>query len=60
MKRQYKNLKGCLLFATCLLAMEAGAQGYSPAAIEQLKMPRLWFQSQNAAGTAFDGCAKIN
>lgn len=54
MKRQYKNLKGCLLFATCLLAMEAGAQGYSPAAIEQLKMQRLWFQSQNAAGTAFD------
>lgn len=54
MKRQYKNIKGCLLFATCLFAMEAAAQGYSPASIEQLKMQRLWFQSQNAAGTAFD------
>ena len=54
MKRQYKNLKGCLLFATCLVAMEVGAQGFSPAALEQLKAQRLWFHSQNAAGTAYD------
>lgn len=54
MKRQYKNLKDCLLFATCLVAMEVGAQGFSPAALEQLKAQRLWFQSQNAAGTAYD------
>ena len=54
MKKQYINLKGCLLFATCLVAMEVGAQGFSPAALEQLKAQRLWFKSQNAAGTAFD------
>lgn len=42
------------MFATCLVAMEVGAQGFSPAALEQLKMQRLWFKSQNAAGTAFD------
>lgn len=54
MKKQYINLKGCLLFATCLVAMEVGAQGFSPAALEQLKAQRLWFKSQNAAGTAYD------
>lgn len=54
MKKQYINLKGCLMFATCLVAMEVGAQGFSPAALEQLKAQRLWFKSQNAAGTAFD------
>ena len=54
MKKQYINLKGCLMFATCLVAMEVGAQGFSPAALEQLKAQRLWFHSQNAAGTAFD------
>ena len=54
MKRHYNNIKKCLLLAGGLLAMEAGAQGFSPAAFEQMKMQRLWFQSQNAAGTAFD------
>ena len=54
MKKQYINLKGCLMFATCLVAMEVGAQGFSPAALEQLKAQRLWMKSQNAAGTAFD------
>lgn len=43
-----------MLFATCLFSMGISAQGFSPAALEQLKMKRLWFQSQNAAGTAFD------
>ena len=54
MKKQYINLKGCLLFATCLVAMEVGAQGFSPAALEQLKAQRLWMKTQNAAGMAFD------
>lgn len=55
MKRQYINIKGCLLFATCMvLVMKVAAQGFSPAALEQLKMKRLWFQSQNAAGAVFD------
>ena len=54
MKKQYINLKGCLMFATCLVAMEVGAQGFSPAALEQLKAQRLWMKSQNAACMSFD------
>lgn len=55
MKRQYiRFVKSGLLMAVCLTGMEAAAQGFSPAAMEQLKMKRLWFQSQNAAGTVFD------
>ena len=30
------------------------AQGFSPAAMEQLKTRRLWSHSQNAAGMPFD------
>ncbi len=30
------------------------AQGFSPAAMELLKLQRFWFHSQNAAGTVFD------
>ena len=55
MKRQYISyMKSGLLLAACVTSMGVAAQGYSPAAMEQLKMKRLWFQSQNAAGTAFD------
>lgn len=41
----------CLIFLACL---QINAQGYSPAAMERLKMERLWLQSQNAAGMVFD------
>ena len=55
MKKQYiQFVKSGLLMVACLTGMEATAQGFSPAAMEQLKMKRLWFQSQNAAGTVFD------
>lgn len=56
MKKQYINsMKSCLLIATaCLISMRGAAQGFSPAAMEQLKAKRLWFHSQNAAGMAFD------
>ena len=55
MKRQYMSyMKGGLLLAACLISLEGAAQGLSPAAMEELKLKRLWFHSQNAAGTAFD------
>lgn len=41
----------CLLALACL---HINAQGLSSAAMEQLKMKRLWLYSQNAAGMAFD------
>ena len=34
--------------------LQANAQGFSPAAMEQLKMQRLWLNSQNASGMVFD------
>lgn len=36
------------------VTLQANAQGFSPAAMEQLKMQRLWLNSQNAAGMVFD------
>ena len=55
MKKQYIRFVKCgLLMVACLAGMEVAAQGFSSAAMEQLKMKRLWFQSQNAAGTVFD------
>lgn len=55
MKKQYMSyVKSGLLMIVCLASLEGAAQGFSPAAMEQLKAKRLWFQSQNAAGTAFD------
>ena len=41
---------GLILAAT----LQANAQGFSPAAMEQLKMQRLWLNSQNASGMVFD------
>ena len=38
----------------CLVSMVGAAQGFSPAAMEQLKTRRLWSHSQNAAGMPFD------
>lgn len=48
--------KNFLWFSVALFAMstQLAAQGNSQAAMEQIKMERLWFNSQNAAGTVFD------
>ena len=45
-----KYTLGLFLVAT----LQANAQGFSPAAMEQLKMQRLWLNSQNASGMVFD------
>ena len=52
MKKQYMNyMKSCLLVViACFVSMVGAAQGFSPAAMEQLKTKRLWSHSQNAAG----------
>ncbi|SFG17214.1 DUF6850 family outer membrane beta-barrel protein [Prevotella sp. KH2C16] len=53
MKSNYINkvLAAGLLFSASL---SAAAQGFSPAALEWQKERRVWLQSDNAAGTAFD------
>ena len=48
------NIKHGLLWIACLLGVEAVAQGFSPAAMEQMKRNRLWAASWNAAGMAVD------
>lgn len=59
MKKQYMNyMKSCLLvMIACLVSMVGAAQGFSPAAMEQLKTRRLWSHSQAAeiAGRASAG-----
>lgn len=40
--------------ALCLAGVQAQAQGYTPAAWEQMQSQNLWLQSQNAAGMVFD------
>lgn len=37
-----------------LTRIQAHAQDYTPAALEQIKLQNLWLQSQNAAGMVFD------
>ena len=46
-----KHIGVCLITSACL---HANAQGLSSAGMEQLKMKRIWLQSQNAAGMTFD------
>ena len=43
-----------------VLTLQANAQGLSPAAMEQLKMQRLWLNSQNAAGMVFDDATNFS
>ena len=52
MKRQYMNYmkSNLLVVIACFISMAGAAQGFSPAAMEQLKVQRLWAHSQNAAG----------
>ena len=56
MKRQYMNYmkSNLLVVIACFISMAGAAQGFSPAAMEQLKVQRLWAHSQNAAGMVFD------
>lgn len=57
MNKQIKHTIVCLLTSACL---QANAQGFSPAAMEQLKMQRLWLNSQNAAGMVFDDATNFS
>ena len=53
MNKITKKLLACaIVCAGC--STQAIAQGWTPAGMEWLKEQRLWFQSQNAAGTVFD------
>ena len=53
MSKITKKLMACaIVCAGC--STHAIAQGWTPAGMEWLKEQRLWFQSQNAAGTVFD------
>lgn len=52
-----KHIAICLLLSA---GLQANAQGFSPAAMEQLKMQRLWLNSQNAAGMTFDDNTKFS
>lgn len=52
--RKQNFMKKYIIPLALAAALQVRAQGYSPAAIEQLKTERLWLQSQNAAGMAFD------
>lgn len=50
-----KNLKKYTIACILLSAgLQTNAQGFSPASMEQLKMQRLWMNSQNASGMVFD------
>lgn len=52
-----KQLGVLLLTSACL---QANAEGFSPTSMEQLKMQRLWLQSQNAAGMVFDDTTRFS
>lgn len=57
MKRMTNKITKKLLTCAIVCAgcsMQAVAQGWTPAGMEWLKEQRLWFRSQNAAGTVFD------
>ena len=55
MKKQYMNyMKSCLLVViACFVSMVGAAQGFSPAAMEQLKTILLCFFCLNVAGMPF-------
>ena len=52
-----KHIGICLLTSAY---MQANAEGFSPASMEQLKMQRLWLQSQNASGMVFDDTTRFS
>lgn len=58
MKRS--DIRTVLSFLVVSIPVLAVAQGNSPAAMEQIKMERLWFNSRNAAGTVFDDVANFS
>ncbi|MBQ8889671.1 MAG: hypothetical protein IJY59_09340 [Bacteroidaceae bacterium] len=57
MKNLIKHTTACLLM---FVGIQANAQGLSSAAMEQLKMQRLWLNSQNAAGMVFDNATNFS
>lgn len=54
--KQFNHIfrKTCLTVFVCTASIYTHAQGFSAAGTEWLKEQRLWFQSQNAAGSIFD------
>ena len=55
--KYFRHIGICLLTSACL---QVQAQGFSPAALEQLKMQRFWLHSQNAAGMVFDDATRFS
>ena len=55
--KMIKQLGVLFLTSICL---QANAEGFSPASMEQLKMQRLWLQSQNASGMVFDDTTRFS
>lgn len=53
-RKNMKYIKVLLLVCICLAAKETIAQSLSVTAMEQMRLQRLWAQSQNAAGMVFD------
>lgn len=55
-----KQFKYTIAYLLLSVGMQANAQGFSPAAMEQLKMQRLWLNSQNASGMVFDDATSFS
>ena len=54
------NIKHAFVCLIISAGLQANAQGFSSAAMEQLKMQRLWLNSQNAAGMVFDDASNFS
>lgn len=54
MKINNKYIVAMVLMGMATAATPLMAQDYTPAALEQIKQIRIWTQTQNAAGMAFD------
>ena len=55
-----KYLKHISICFLTLIGLQANAEGFSPASMEQLKMQRLWLQSQNASVMVFDDTTRFS
>ena len=56
-KIRMKHIVVCLL---TWAGLQANAEGFSPSSMEQLKMKRLWLNSQNASGMVFDDTTRFS
>lgn len=48
------NIRHTFVFLFMIAGLQAYAQGYSPAGMEEMKLQRMWLDSQNPAGMVFD------